>query len=50
MDKPEIDFVDPEPPTDLVVVDLVAGAGVEAQSGRIVEGRYGGVRRVLQPR
>ena len=25
MEKPEIDFVDPEPPTDLVVTELSAG-------------------------
>ena len=43
MDKPEIDFVDPEPPTDLVVIDLMEGDGEEAQSGRTVEVHYVGV-------
>jgi len=43
MDKPEIDFVDPEPPTDLVVNDLVEGDGEEAQAGRTVEVHYVGV-------
>ena len=28
--KPEIDFVDPEPPTDLVITDLSVGDGAEA--------------------
>jgi peptidylprolyl isomerase len=43
MDKPEIDFVDPEPPTDLVVMDLMEGDGEEAQAGRTVEVHYVGV-------
>ena len=43
MDKPEIDFFDPEPPTDLVVTDLVAGDGPEAASGNTVEVHYVGV-------
>jgi len=43
MDKPEIDFVDPEPPADLVVTDLVEGEGDEAVSGRTVEVHYVGV-------
>ena len=43
MDKPEIDFVDPEPPTDLVVLDLMEGDGEEAQAGRTVEVHYVGV-------
>jgi peptidylprolyl isomerase len=43
MDKPEIDFVDPEPPADLVVTDLVEGDGDEAVSGRTVEVHYVGV-------
>ena len=30
MDKPEIEFFDPEPPTDLVVTDITAGDGAEA--------------------
>jgi peptidylprolyl isomerase len=43
MDKPEIDFVDPEPPTDLVVTDLVDGDGPEAAAGKTVEVHYVGV-------
>ena len=27
MDKPEIDFIDPEPPADLVISDITAGDG-----------------------
>ena len=36
MDKPEIEFFDPEPPTDLVVTDLTEGDGAEATSGSTV--------------
>lgn len=43
MDKPEIDFVDPEPPTELVVTDLTVGDGVEARSGDTVSVHYVGV-------
>src|SRR5262245_59754407 len=43
MEKPEIDFVDPEPPTDLVVTDLVEGDGDEAVAGRTVVVHYVGV-------
>src|SRR3954451_20545975 len=43
MEKPEIDFVDPEPPTDLVVTDLLDGDGDEAVAGRTVEVHYVGV-------
>jgi len=43
MDKPEIHFVAPEPPTDLVVMDLMEGDGEEAQAGRTVEVHYVGV-------
>ena len=43
MEKPEIDFVDPEPPTDLVVTDLVEGEGPEATAGQNVEVHYVGV-------
>ena len=58
MEKPEIDFVDPEPPTDLVVTDITEGDGAEATAGNNVVGalrRRGaldrrGVRRVVQPR
>ncbi|HCB06365.1 MAG TPA: FKBP-type peptidyl-prolyl cis-trans isomerase [Nocardioides sp.] len=43
MDKPEIDFVDPEPPADLVIVDLIEGDGAEAAAGNFVEVHYVGV-------
>ena len=43
MDKPEIDFFDPEPPTDLVVTDLTEGDGPEAASGDTVSVHYVGV-------
>ena len=43
MDKPEIEFFDPEPPTDLVVTDITAGDGAEATAGSTVEVHYVGV-------
>ena len=43
MDKPEIEFFDPEPPTDLVVTDITEGDGAEATSGSTVEVHYVGV-------
>ena len=43
MDKPEIDFVDPTPPTDLVITDLTVGDGTEAVSGKTVSVHYVGV-------
>lgn len=43
MDKPEIDFFDPEPPTDLVVTDVTEGDGAEATSGSTVSVHYVGV-------
>ena len=43
MDKPEIEFVDPTPPTDLVVIDLTEGDGAEAASGSTVSVHYVGV-------
>ena len=43
MDKPEIEFFDPEPPTDLVVTDITAGDGAEATTGSTVEVHYVGV-------
>jgi peptidylprolyl isomerase len=43
VDKPEIEFFDPEPPTDLVVTDITAGDGPEATSGSTVEVHYVGV-------
>lgn len=41
--KPEIDFVDPTPPTDLVITDLTVGDGDEATSGNTVSVHYVGV-------
>ena len=43
MDKPEIEFFDPEPPTDLVITDISAGDGAEATPGSTVEVHYVGV-------
>jgi peptidylprolyl isomerase len=43
MDKPEIDFFDPEPPTDLVVTDITKGDGPEATAGQTVSVHYVGV-------
>jgi len=42
-DKPEIDFPEGEPPTDLVIVDEIAGDGDEAVPGRTVAAHYVGV-------
>jgi peptidylprolyl isomerase len=41
--KPEIDFVDPTPPTDLVVNDITVGDGAEAAAGSTVSVHYVGV-------
>jgi peptidylprolyl isomerase len=43
MDKPEIDFFDPEPPTDLVISDITEGDGAEATAGSTVSVHYVGV-------
>ena len=43
MEKPEIDFVDPEPPADLVITDLTQGDGAEAAAGNTVEVHYVGI-------
>ena len=43
MEKPEIDFFDPEPPTELVVTDVAVGDGPEASSGDTVSVHYVGV-------
>jgi peptidylprolyl isomerase len=43
MDKPEIDFYDGPPPTDLEVTDLVEGDGSEATAGSTVKVHYVGV-------
>lgn len=42
-EKPEIDFVDPTPPTDLVITDLTVGEGPEATAGSTVSVHYVGV-------
>ncbi|SOX52770.1 peptidylprolyl isomerase [Mycobacterium ahvazicum] len=41
--KPEIDFPGGEPPTDLVITDVVVGDGTEATSGNTVVVHYVGV-------
>ncbi len=43
MDKPEIEFFDPEPPADLVVTDVTVGDGAEATVGSTVSVHYVGV-------
>jgi len=43
MDKPEIEFFDPEPPADLVVTDVSVGEGAEATPGSTVSVHYVGV-------
>ena len=42
-EKPEIEFPDPEPPTDLVVTEVREGAGAEAVAGKQVLVHYVGV-------
>ena len=42
-DKPEIDFPDSPPPSDLEVTDLAAGEGDEAVAGKTVRVHYVGV-------
>jgi len=41
--KPEIDFPDGPPPSELVITDLVVGDGPEATPGAVVEVHYLGV-------
>ena len=43
MEKPEIDFVDPTPPTDLVITEITVGDGAEATAGQNVSVHYVGV-------
>lgn len=43
MDKPEIDFPDGPPPTDLEITDITAGEGAEATAGSTVSVHYVGV-------
>jgi peptidylprolyl isomerase len=42
-DKPEIDFPDGPPPTDLEITDLTEGSGAEATAGSTVSVHYVGV-------
>ena len=43
MEKPEIDFPDSPPPTDLEITDVVEGEGPEATAGSTVSVHYVGV-------
>src|ERR1700754_1816567 len=43
MDKPEIDFPDGPPPTDLEITDVVEGDGAEATAESTVKVHYVGV-------
>ena len=43
MDKPEIDFPEGPPPSDLEVTDLLEGSGDEATAGKTVSVHYVGV-------
>ncbi|MEI8082471.1 MAG: FKBP-type peptidyl-prolyl cis-trans isomerase [Actinomycetes bacterium] len=43
MDKPEIEFIEGDAPTDLVITDLIVGDGAEAVAGGRVEVHYVGV-------
>jgi peptidylprolyl isomerase len=43
LEKPEIDFPDGEPPSDLLIVDEVVGDGTEATTGATVHAHYVGV-------
>ena len=43
MDKPEIEFFDPEPPAELVITEVTIGDGAEATAGSNVSVHYVGV-------
>src|SRR3954466_58488 len=43
MDKPEIDFPESPPPTDIEITDIVEGEGPEAAAGATVQVHYVGV-------
>jgi peptidylprolyl isomerase len=43
LEKPEIDFPEGAPPSDLEIVDLVEGDGAEAKPGQTVTVHYVGV-------
>ncbi|MBA3266255.1 MAG: FKBP-type peptidyl-prolyl cis-trans isomerase [Nocardioidaceae bacterium] len=42
-DKPEIDFPDSPPPTELRITDITSGDGAEATAGRTICAHYVGV-------
>ena len=42
-EKPEIDFPEGDPPSELVIVDEIVGDGAEAQAGHTVVAHYVGV-------
>jgi peptidylprolyl isomerase len=42
-DKPEIDFIEGPPPTELQITDLIVGDGPEAVTGGLVDVHYVGV-------
>jgi peptidylprolyl isomerase len=42
-EKPEVDFPEGDPPTDLVIVDEIVGDGAEATAGHTVRAHYVGV-------
>ena len=42
-EKPEIDFPDSPPPTDLEITDVTTGEGAEAVAGKTVHVHYVGV-------
>ncbi len=41
--KPEVDFIEPPAPVDLVITDLEVGDGAEATPGAVVDVHYVGV-------
>ena len=43
MTKPDIDFFDGPPPTELVITDLIVGDGIQAEPGDTVTVHYVGV-------
>lgn len=42
-DKPEIDFPDSPPPTELQITDITEGDGAEAKAGSTISAHYVGV-------
>lgn len=43
MEKPEIEFIEGDAPTELVITDLIVGDGAQAVAGGLVEVHYVGV-------